>query len=189
MHIWLYHPLAYKNIFTVSSLVFLQGHLPTVIRIKHMLLIKTTSLACVPSYLSSSVSVAHSAPATMTYLLVFSSGQLLCCLLPQNLCVSVASAVNALTPALHPVMFSSFLRSYLSCTSSGIPFPQPHRTSQTRSGPSLTYSKHYQLQESNCLLEYQLSSFLVRQNFVRTKTTIALFTTAFPAPGPVCSKE
>lgn len=70
-------------------------------------------------------------------------------------------------------LFSSSLRYYLSRTS-GNPYPQPHQASETRSGPSVTCLKHSQLQESNSLLDYLISSFLVSQNVVRTNTLIVL---------------
>lgn len=84
-------------------------------------------------------------------------------------------------------LFSSSLRSYLSCTS-GNPYPQPHQASETRLGPAVTCLKHYQLQESNSLLDYLIASFLVSQNLVRTNIVIVLLTAAFPAPGPSCSR-
>lgn len=99
---------------------------------------------CLPAF-PFSVSMVHSTPATMTYLLVFSSWQLLCSSLPQHLCRLVCSPVNALTAALcsvHPWGLIWAARS-------GNPYPQPHQASETRLSPAVTCLKHYQMQESN----------------------------------------
>lgn len=81
LKIWLCQPLGYKNIFT-CILKRISCHCNWN---KTHAFIMATSLACGPSF-PSPVAVAHSTPATMSALLVFSSWQLLCSLPPPDLC-------------------------------------------------------------------------------------------------------
>lgn len=82
MHIWLYSPWAYKNIFTVSSFIFSQECLSTILGIKHMLLNMATSLV----YSLPMLWISPQHPQCPPFLFVFNSWQLLCSLLPQGLC-------------------------------------------------------------------------------------------------------
>lgn len=83
-------------------------------------------------------------------------------------------------------LFSSSLRSYLSCTS-GNPYSPTPPSLRDQVRPFCSCLKHYQLQESNSLPDYLISPFLVSQNLVRINTVIVLPAAAFPDPGPLCS--
>lgn len=125
MPIWLYSPWAYKNISTVSSLIFFQECLSTILGINHMLRIMATILACGLPMLW----IISQHPQCPPFLfLIHGNCFVLCCHR-----ALVLSALTALTLGLHPATFGLFSRSYLSCSSSGNPSlnpTRPHRLGQ-----------------------------------------------------------
>lgn len=143
-----------------------------------------------PSY-----AVDHSATPTMPSLLVFNLWQLLCFLLPQGLCPICFNCSHFWSSPSYIWFILEVLSEWYIIRE---PFPQPHRASRTRSGPSVIHSKHslgdfhiftIKSQENNCLLDYIISSFLVGHSFIRAIAPAALFTTAFPVPGPAHNIE